>query len=72
MKFPPVPEHIKVKRKIRTKAQTRALLALSHRYPDEYKDIYETEKAALVQEYEEQYGPVPDLRTAPFRTRKTS
>lgn len=69
MKFPPVPEHIKLKRKIRTKAQTRALLELSHRYPDEYREIYETEKGKLIQEYEEVYGPVPDLRTSPFRTR---
>jgi len=72
VRFPPTPEPIKAKRRIRTKAQTRALLELSHRYSDEYKAIYETEKAKLVSEYEEQYGPVPDLRTAPFRQRKTS
>lgn len=60
---------ISAKRKIRTKAQTRALLELSHRYADEYKEIYDRHKAELVAEYENEYGPVPDLRTSPYRTR---
>lgn len=71
MKFPPTPEPIRIKRTIRTKAQTKALLTLSHNHPDEYRELYEAEKARLVAEYEEVYGPVPDLRTSPYRAKWT-
>ena len=40
-----------VKARLAAKAQNRAYMALAHRYPDEYRDLYDQFKREIATEY---------------------